>query len=382
MTWFRNAHILHKNGEFGKSDLLIRNGRIDKIGKYPGKGDSLDCSGLFITPGLIDAHCHIAIVEDGVGKIGWQENEATEPVTPHLRAIDAIYPDDMALADALAAGITSGMITPGSANLICGTTAVLKFHGKIADEMVVLSPAGMKMALGENPFRCYGERDKLPSTRMGNAALIRETLFSAVNYLKKKNHKKKDKDFDPDFKMECLIPVIEGRLPVRMHAHRSDDIVTAVRIAKEFNLRLSIEHCTEGHKIADFLAENKISCIIGPNISSREKLELRNRSFATPYHLFQAGVKFAFMTDHPIIPIGLLPLCASLAVKAGLPKDAAYRALTVNSAEICGVSNRIGRLEPGLDADFVIWDREPLEFDSLVLSTYINGECVFERKST
>ncbi|MDD5090027.1 MAG: amidohydrolase [Candidatus Wallbacteria bacterium] len=380
MYCLKNAMLLTRSGSFKHGELLIDTGKIKKPGAFPVKSkDCIDFKGRFITPGLIDAHTHIGIVQDGVGHVGFQENEATEPITPHLRALDAIFPEDMALIDALAAGVTAGMITPGSANLICGATTVCKLHGRTVEDMLILSPAGMKMALGENPFRCYGERDKMPSTRMGNAAMLREAFFSTQNYLanKKKSKKEKDKSFDLDFKWESLAPVMEGKIPARMHAHRVDDIVTAVRIAREFGIRLTIEHATESHKIPEFLAENKISCVIGPNISSREKLELRDRTFETPAVLHKHGVKFAFMTDHPIVPQELLILSASLACKAGLPRDAAYRALTINSAEICGVSNRIGVLEPGKDADFVVWDREPLDFDARVLATYINGEKVF-----
>jgi len=380
MLIFKNANIMNKNGKFIKKDLIVKNGKIAS-GAVTKNADIIDMTGKFISPGLIDAHTHIGIVQDGVGSIGWQENEMTEPIFPHLRALDAIYPEDIAFKDALSSGITAGMITPGSGNLICGSTAVCKFKGKIVDEMILKEPAGMKMALGENPLRCYGEKDKTPSTRMGNAALLREAFYQAKNYLNNKKHSKKEKDkvFDYELKWESLIPVLQKKIPIRMHAHRADDIVSAIRIAKEFNLKIVIEHATEGHKIANYLAKHKIPCAIGPNISAREKLELRNRSFTTPAKLYEVGVKFAFMTDHPVIPIEMLIVSAALACKAGLPKDAAYRALTINAAEICGVEKRIGSLETGKDADFVIWDREPLDFDAKVLFTYINGECVYRK---
>jgi imidazolonepropionase-like amidohydrolase len=380
MLIIKNASVLGKNGKFSKKDIFVKNGKI--VSKLSSKGAKIiDATGKYITPGLIDAHTHIGICEDGVGQIGWQENEMTEPIFPHLRAMDAIYPEDMAFKDALAAGITAGMITPGSGNLICGETAVCKFHGNIVDDMIVKEPAGMKMALGENPFRSYGEKDKTPSTRMGNAALLREALYNAKNYLenKKSAKREKEKHFDIDLKWESMIPILQKKIPIRMHAHRTDDIVSAIRIAKEFNLKLVIEHATEGHKIADFIAKNKIPCVIGPNISAREKLELRNRSFSTPAVLHKAGVKFAFITDHPVIPIEMLIVSAAMACKAGLPKDAAYKALTIHAAEICGVDKNIGSIESGKDADFVIWNKEPLDFNSIVENTYINGECVYSR---
>jgi len=216
---------------------------------------------------------------------------------------------------------------------------------------------------------------------MGNAALLRESLYYAKNYLsnKKRAKKEKEKHFDIELKWESLIPVLQKKIPIRMHAHRADDIVSAIRIAKEFNVKLVIEHATEGHKIADYIANNKIPCVIGPNISAREKLELRNRSFSTPAVLHEAGVKFAFITDHPVIPIDMLIVSAAMACKAGLPKDAAYRSLTISAAEICGVNKNIGSIESGKDADLVIWDREPLDFDSNVERTYIDGKCVYKK---
>jgi len=380
MLIFKNGMVLNSKGRFSQKDVFVNNGKItSRAGNK--NAEIIDVTGKYITPGLIDAHTHIGICQDGVGSIGWQENEMTEPIFPHLRAMDAIYPEDIAFHDALAAGVTSGMITPGSGNLICGSTTFCKFDGKVIDDMILREPAGMKMALGENPFRAYGEKDKTPSTRMGNAALLRESLYYAKNYLnnKKRAKKEKEKHFDIELKWESLIPVLQKKIPIRMHAHRADDIVSAIRIAKEFNVKLVIEHATEGHKIADYIANNKIPCVIGPNISAREKLELRNRSFSTPAVLHEAGVKFAFITDHPVIPIDMLIVSAAMACKAGLPKDAAYRALTISAAEICGVNKNIGSIESGKDADLVIWDREPLDFDSNVERTYIDGKCVYKK---
>ena len=379
MKIYKNAYLLDWSGRFKKGELAVDSGRIAARPRKAGKAEVIDLNGAYVTPGFIDSHTHIGICQDGVGSIGSQHNEATDPVTPHMRATDAVYPGDMALKDALAGGVTAGMITPGSSNIICGTTAVCKFHGDLVEDMVVVDPAGMKMALGENPFRCFGSRAKFPSTRMGNAALLRETLFKACTYRdkKKKAKKAKAKEFDPDFMMEALLPVVEGKIPARLHAHRADDIATAVRIAREFRIRLVIEHATESHKMAGFLHRHRISCVIGPNISAREKLELRDRTFKTPAVLHENGVKFAFMTDHPVIPVNLLVLSASLAVKAGLPRPAAYAALTINGAEICGADGRIGSLERGKDADFVVWDREPLEFGARVVATYVNGNRVY-----
>jgi imidazolonepropionase-like amidohydrolase len=366
--------------------ILVDGGKIVKVGKrikVPEEAEVIDASGKVVMPGLIDAHCHIGIIEEKIGWAGGDGNEATDPATPHMRALDAIKAnaDEGGLESAVKAGITTVQILPGSANVIGGTGVVVKTAPKVVtDDMVIRDPSGMKIAFGENPRRVYGEgMKKTPSTRMGVAAVLREWLQKTVNYMEKKERFKDDPEKMPevDIKLEALIPVIKGEIPLRAHAHRADDVATAVRIAEEFGVKMSWEHATEGHRIAEWIAEKGIPAVWGPSLMSRPKWEMRELSFDTPKALNDAGVKFAFQTDSMGANIAYLPFSAGLAVKHGLPYEEALRAITIVPAEILGVADRVGSIEKGKDADLRILDGDPLELRTKVEMVLIDGEIAY-----
>ncbi|HPE20907.1 MAG TPA: amidohydrolase [Candidatus Mcinerneyibacteriales bacterium] len=384
MILLKNGTVLDGRGKRReKCDVLVDHGKIKEIGaglSTPPKCQVIDCSGMIVTPGFIDAHCHVGMWEESNEWAGSDGNEMTNPSTPHLRAIDAINPDDIAFKDACKAGITAVFTGPGSANVIGGQSVVIKTAGSsVVDELVVKDPAGLKMALGENPKRVYGVgKNQYPSTRMGNAAVMREAFYKAKNYLEKKKRGKKDPDKAPEFDLqnEVLASVLEGKLTARCHAHRFDDIITIIRIQKEFGFKLRIEHCTDGHKIAPYLAKNKIDAIIGPSMSARVKEELKDITFSTAGILEKAGVKVAIMTDAPVIPIDYLPLMVGLARKNGLSEEGALKSVTLHAAEICDCADRIGSLEPGKDADIAVFDGDPFEMKSVCRLTLIDGKIV------
>ncbi|TEB14945.1 hypothetical protein Psfp_02516 [Pelotomaculum sp. FP] len=336
----------------------------------PSGAEPVDVSGKVVMPGLIDAHNHVGIVEEIYREEGDDCNENTDPVTPHLRAIDAVNPSDLGFRDALAGGVTTVVTGPGSANIIGGEMVAMKTHGTVIDEMIVRFPAGLKAALGENPKRSYGPDKKMPATRMASAALLREALTKGQNYLKKENPEK-------DLKMESLSRVLKREAPLRVHAHRADDIMTAVRIAGEFGVKLVIEHCTEGHLVAKQLAAKGIPAVVGPLITNRVKVEMQGITLKTAAVLAGAGVTFAIMTDHPAVPIQYLAASAALAKKGGLSDEQALQAVTINAAVILGLEGRLGSIEPGKDADIVIWDGYPLDISSRVEQVFINGQRCF-----
>jgi len=382
-----NGKVLTMAGDtYEKGTVLVENGKIKAVGdrvKVPKDAQIIDAAGKIVMPGLIDPHCHVGIFEEIYRVEGSDGNENTDPVTPHLRAIDAVHPEDEGFRDALSGGVTTVVTGPGSANVIGGEMIAMKTYGRVADKMVIKGPVGLKVAFGENPKRVYGSQNKTPMTRMATAALLRETLTKAQNYLAKKQQAERepDKVFEKDLKMETLIRVLQREIPLRAHAHRADDIMTAVRIAGEFNLRLIIEHCTEGGKIAAELAEKNIPAIVGPVATSRSKVELKDRNLETAGHLARAGVKIGIMTDHPVIPINYLSLSAALAVKAGLDEETAMRAVTSQAAEIVGISDRVGCLAPGKDADIIILSGPLFELKTRVEKVLIDGETVFEEAS-
>lgn len=360
-------------------------GRIAAIGSgvtAPNGAVVVDATGMNVFPGFVDAHTHLGIWEEGVGQTFWDGNEATDPVTPHVRALDALNPRDQGLADARSAGVTTVCVTPGSANAICGQVTVIKTAGEVVDRMVIRQSAGLKMALGENPKSVYKPRKKMPSTRMGTAALIRETLVKAQAYLDKQAQARENPDKeqpDEDLRMEAVALVLRAEVPARIHAHRADDILTALRLGREFGLRVVVEHCTEGHKVATELAQAGVPALIGPSLSSRSKMELRELSFATAGELARAGVTVALISDHPFVPIQYLPLCGGLAVRAGLDEDTALRALTLTPAEILGVADRIGSLEPGKDADLTLYYGHPFhDVQARCKLTIIQGNTVYK----
>ena len=331
-------------------------------------------------PGFVDAHCHVGMWEDSVGFEGDDGNETSDPVMPHLRAIDAIYHADRAFVEARENGVTTVVTGPGSANVIGGQFAALKTYGRRVEDMMIKEPVAMKVAFGENPKTAYHDKRQAPMTRMATAALLRENLIKAAEYKELKEEYEADKENcdkpDYDMKMEALLKVLKGEIPLKAHAHRADDILTAIRIAKEFGLAITIEHCTEGYLITDILREENVSVITGPFLTDRSKIELRNQSAKAPGILSKAGIKTAIMTDHPCTPVQYLSLCAAVAVKEGMDETEALRAITINAAEIAGIDDRVGSLEVGKDADIIIIDGHPLELRSRVLYTIINGQVV------
>ncbi len=381
-----NVRIRTMDGpEIRRGVVLFGEGKIKAVAEHlaiPSEAAITPGRGWLLTPGLIDAHCHLGIGEEGIGFEGEDYNEVTDPVTPHLRVIDGLNPEEMGMADAAANGVTTICAAPGSANVIGGQVAVVKTHGAVVDRMVVRFPAGLKVAFGENPKRNYHMQKKMPMTRMGTAALLREALVRAGNYRRKLEEAAKDpaKTEDRDLRSEALLPVLRGEMPLRAHAHRADDILTAIRIAEEFGVEIVIEHCTEGHKIAEFLADKGISAIVGPSLTTRIKYELREKTFATAGVLARAGVRIALMTDAPVIPIEHLPIAAGLAVRAGLPEEEAWRALTINPAAILGIQDRVGSITPGKDADLVLWDGDPFDTRTWARMVWIDGVLVKDRR--
>lgn len=365
-----------------KGTILIKDGKIAAVGtniEIPANAEIIDATGKIITPGIIDAHTHIGIGEEGIGWEGKDYNEVSNPVTPQLRAIDAINPEDEGFKDAIKGGITTVMTGPGSANVLGGESLVMKTYGRTVEEMVILNPCGIKGAFGENPKRVYGTRNvpATPGTRMATASLMRDALVKAQNYLKKVEDAKKDgKHVDRELQQESVARLLTKELPLRAHAHRADDIMTILRIAKEFDIDVTLEHCTEGHKIADIIAEAGVPAMVGPTMTARSKYELKDRSLDTPAILHQAGVKVSLITDHPVIPIQFLPLCAGVAIRHGFPEEEALKSITINPAEALGVADRVGSLEVGKDADIVIFDGHPLETRTKVEKVFINGELV------
>ncbi len=374
------------NGVIDNGTILIENGKITKVGKrvkIPEDAEVIDASGKVVMPGLVEAHCHIGIIEEKIGWAGSDGNEMTDPATPHVRALDAIKAnaDEGGLEAALKAGITTAQILPGSANVIGGTGVVIKTAPKVViDDMVIKNPSGMKIAFGENPRRVYGEgQKKMPSTRMGVAGVLREWLQNTKNYMEKKERYKDDPEKIPevDIRLEALIPVLKKEIPLRAHAHRADDVATAVRIAEEFDVKISWEHATEGHRIAEWIAKKGISAVWGPSLMARPKWEMRELSFDTPRIMHEAGVEFAIQTDSLGSSIAFLPLCAGLAVRNGLPYEVALSAITLTAAKILGVDDRVGSIEAGKDADIRILDGDPLELMTKVETVLIEGKIVY-----
>lgn len=371
------AGRVYENGTIG-----IQNGKIAEIkeGSIHNAGcncqkNIINVDGAWVMPGLIEAHCHVGISEEKKGMEGDDCNENVNPITPYLRAIDAINTMDAGFSDAVRAGITSAMIGPGSSNVVGGQFAFLKLFGRCIDDLIVKAPAAMKVAFGENPKVNYSGMGKSPSTRMAIAGMLREELFHAREYLKKK---KENRNFEPDFRMEPWEAVFNGEIPLKAHVHRVDDIFTAVRIAKEFGLRMTLDHCSEGHLVADRLAQEGFPAIVGPDLSSRSKIEVQNVAFKTVGILQKAGMLTAITTDHPVSLIQSLPICAGMAVKAGLPMEEGLKAITINPAKICGVADRVGSLEVGKDADIAVFTGNPMEVFTRTLYTIIDGQVVYE----
>lgn len=357
-----------------KKNLIEETGEMSAL-KNTENEKILDVHGAWVMPGLIESHAHIGITEEKWGVIGDDSNEQTNPSTATLRAIDGINPMDPAFHDAIEAGITSVMAGPGSANVIGGQFVFMKTQGRCIDNMIVKFPAALKVAFGENPKTTYGDQNVYPSTRMGIAAMLRNTLHQAVQY-------KKDKESGnitaEDFEMEPWIPVLNKEIPLKAHAHRADDILTAIRIAREFDVDITIDHGTESHLVVDEIKKSGFPVIAGTDLTSRSKLEVQYMDFKTSGILQEAGILFSITTDHPVALIQYLPLCAGLAVKHGLPMEEGLKALTIYPAQICRVDDRVGSLKEGKDADIAIFSGNPMEIFTKTLYTIINGEIIYD----
>lgn len=380
MLLIKNGYIMSMAGNDIENGcvLIDDDGKIKSVGAditAPEGCKTIDAEGRLVTPGCVEAHCHIGLRVTSLGWEGSEINESSNPITPQMRAIDGIAPNNEYFEDCIKGGITTGAVGPGSSNVICGTFSVIKFVGDRIDKMVIKEDCAMKCALGENPKGAYGQKKKAPKTRMGAAALFREHLFKAREY-----QKAKDSGKNPtfDMKLEAMLPVMRGEIPLKCHAHRADDIFTSIRIAKEFGLKLTLDHCTEGALIADELGQEPYPALVGPFWGGRSKPELRNKSHRTAAALYNAGVKIAIITDAPVIAPEKLPTCAGLAVVAGLPYHEGWKAITINPAEILGVADRVGSLEAGKDADIVIWNEDPLTaIGATVHTTIVDGQIVY-----
>lgn len=385
-------------GTFERGTVLVEGGRIVAIGSevvIPEDAELYDASGKVVMPGLIDAHCHVGLWPEGVGWEHSDGNEMTDPITPHLRALDAVHPDDPAFKELVAAGVTTVLTGPGSGNLIGGQWVCLKTVPKPSvEQMVLVEPAGMKMALGENPKRVYKDQKKTPSTRMGNAAMLREALVEARNYLDKWERYETDlalyqakveggdtdakapKPPERDLKLEALGKVLRREIKARVHAHRADDMLTAIRIAEEFGLDLTLEHATEGYKIADVLATKGIPVTAGPILFSRTKYELREMTPKNPGIMSEAGVTVAIQTDE-MSAVKYLTINAALASREGMPEAEALRAITINAAQVIGVDDRVGSLEVGKDADIVVFSGHPFDYRTVAELVLVDGQVAY-----
>ncbi len=382
-----NGNIMTMAGKnYENGTILIEGTKIKAVGPkskigIPKNAEVIDAKGRLVLPGFVEAHSHLGLFDEIIGFRGADGNEITDPITPQLRAIDSIYPFDGPFEETYKKGVTTVVTGPGSANVIGGQFAAIKTYGVSVDEMLIKAPVAMKCAFGENPKVCYNELRRMPTTRMGVAALLREALFQTKDYMARKKAAKGDPAKMPAYnaKWEALIPVVEGKLPIKVHAHRADDILTAIRIAKEFKLKMTLDHCTEGHLIVDQIKASGFNAIIGPSYGDKSKPELKNKCFETAAVLSKAGIKIAIMTDNPVLPQGDLPMFASMAVKAGMDRNEALKAITINAAEITGIQKWVGSLEAGKDADVVIWDDDPFTLNPDAAVVMIRGEVVHKK---
>lgn len=384
VTAYVNAKIYPISGApLEKGVLLVKDGKIAAVGEsvpIPQDAHVVDVSGKCILPGLIDEHTHVGIWGEWYGPVEHDGNEMSNPVTPEVRVIDSIWPDHTAFNDARCGGLTTIQITPGSGNIIGGEQVVVKTAGAVVEDMIVRYPSGMKAALGENPKGSYGRKNKMPATRMGNAAVLRGALLKARDYERKLKLGEKDPEKIPDTELGLmsLIKVLHRDIPLRVHAHRADDIVTAVRIAEEFDIDYSIEHCTDGATVAEFLGKRKAKVNVGPSMWHRAKVETWNISLETAGILANAGCRVSLISDHPFHPIQFLSVAAGLCWGNGMREEDALRAITLTPAETLGVQDRVGSLDAGKDADFVVWSGHPFRVRSKVEQVFIEGELVHQ----
>lgn len=386
MLLLKNGNVMTMAGPAFVGDVAIENGKIVAVGQSLSYSDAevRDVTGMTVMPGIVDPHCHIGMWEDAMGFEGADGNECTNPITPELRAIDAINPYDRCFEEAAAGGVTTCVTGPGSANVIGGQFVAIKTHGDSVEDMVLRFPVAVKAAFGENPKRVYDGKNQTPSTRMATAALMRKALIEAQEYNEKLEKGKADPEKMPERNLgkEILARVIRRELPMKIHAHRADDILTAIRICREFKLRYTLDHCTEGYLITDklkeALSEDCEGIIVGPLLTDRSKIELKNLSFKAPKVLEQAGIEYAMMTDHPVTPEQYLPICTAVAVREGASEEGALKAITINAAKITGIADRVGSIEVGKDADIAVFSGHPFDFRSRCVLTLVNGKVAHE----
>ncbi len=364
------------NEEPFTADILVKNGKIERIaeiieGRVANDAKIIDATGYRVYPGFVEAHCHMGLDGYGGGYSQDDFNELNDCITPQLSAIDGINPMDSTFEMARNAGVTCVAAGPGSSNVIGGTFTVIKTAGRRIDDMIVKEKAAMKCAFGENPKNCY--RDKSICCRMTIAAKLREILNKTIEYDRK--------DLEYDAKLEAMLPVIHKEIPLKAHVHRADDIFTAIRIAKEFDLGLTIDHCTEGHLIVDELAKEPYSIAVGPSFGHATKKELEQKSFDTPVILANAGCQVAIITDSPVVQEQYLTLCAAMAIKSGMKEHQALQAITIHAARHIGVADRVGSIEEGKDGDFVILKGSPFLVESEILYVLVNGKIEYQDKS-
>ena len=386
MLVLKNGNVMTMAGPAFVGDVAIENGKIVAVGQSLSYSDAevRDVTGMTVMPGIVDPHCHIGMWEDAMGFEGADGNECTNPITPELRAIDAINPYDRCFEEAAAGGVTTCVTGPGSANVIGGQFVAIKTYGDSVEDMVLRFPVAVKAAFGENPKRVYNGKNQTPSTRMATAALMRKALVEAQEYNEKLERGKADPEKMPERNLgkEILARVIRRELPMKIHAHRADDILTAIRICREFKLRYTLDHCTEGYLITDklkeALGEDCEGIIVGPLLTDRSKIELKNLSFKAPKVLEQAGIEYAMMTDHPVTPEQYLPICTAVAVREGASEEGALKAITINAAKITGIADRVGSIEVGKDADIAVFSGHPFDFRSRCVLTLVNGKVAHE----
>lgn len=386
MLLLKNGNVMTMAGPAFVGDVAIENGKIVAVGQSLSYSDAevRDVTGMTAMPGIVDPHCHIGMWEDAMGFEGADGNECTNPITPELRAIDAINPYDRCFEEAVAGGVTTCVTGPGSANVIGGQFVAIKTYGDSVEDMVLRFPVAVKAAFGENPKRVYNGKNQTPSTRMATAALMRKALIEAQEYNEKLERGKADPEKMPERNLgkEILARVIRRELPMKIHAHRADDILTAIRICREFKLRYTLDHCTEGYLITDklkeALSEDCEGIIVGPLLTDRSKIELKNLSLKAPKVLEQAGIEYAMMTDHPVTPEQYLPICTAVAVREGASEESALKAITINAAKITGIADRVGSIEVGKDADIAVFSGHPFDFRSRCVLTLVNGKVAHE----
>jgi imidazolonepropionase-like amidohydrolase len=385
MLLVKNGKVLTMEGAvLQRASVLVKDGKIAEIGENvqaPDGATVIDAEGKHVLPGFVDAHTHLGLEGTAMRWEGDDVNEMADPVTPHMRTIDAINAFDESFAETVMAGVTAVATCPGSANVIGGQIAAIKTGGsRRADDLVLLAPLAMKCALGENPKNVYGQSKKSsPMTRMGSAAIFREAFYKAQEYMRKKSAAGDDKKPEYSAKHEALIPVLEKKIPIHIHAHRADDIHTALRLAKEFGINAVLIHCSEGHLIADDIKASGFPAVIGPTLGFKSKPEVRNKTFETIGVLNKAGILTCITTDHPVIPLQHLNICAALAVQAGLDETEALKSISIYAAQAMGMADRIGSLKVGKDADIVVWDKSPLDMTGRALCTIINGKIAYRR---